>query len=200
MIVKYKQVGRDQLQNCPAEVDMATGVISINMDVWDDYDDFEKSFVIAHEVGHYVLDTDDEKEADLYALKAVYKTAPKSLRRSIQTLYRIGIVDTERMMSLYKHALSIDAQEGNQAAAIELQSIDNDFNQQFYTNQKTEKEMKKPMYIYRRADGAEVIETVTETKKKGHGLNGVNLGGYYFSFTNIMLIVIAVMLFVIYKK
>ena len=200
MIVKYKTVGREELQGCHAEVDMRTGVVSINADVWDIYDDFEKNFIIAHEMGHYNLDTDDETAADKYALSYVFGTAPRSLKRSIQALYRIGVLDSDRVLKLYQYALQMDANAGNQQAAIELQSVENDYNEEFNqtstTNQNQEK--MKRNYIYCRADGEETVET--ETKKRGHGMNGVNIGGYYFSFANILLLVIAILVFMIYKK
>ena len=75
--------------SCPACVDMETGVISINRDVWDRFDRFEKNFILFHEIGHYDLDTDSEYEADEYALRHVYKSAPRSLKRALQTLYKI---------------------------------------------------------------------------------------------------------------
>lgn len=202
MIVRYRTVGCAELQSCPAEVDMQTGVVSINADVWDMYDDFEKSFLIAHEMGHYILGTDDEKKADEYALNAVYRIAPKSLKRSLQALYRIGIVDSSRMLNLYQAALNLDARDGNQAAAIELQNIENDYKREFYTdNNQNNKTMKKTNYIRtRRADGAEVVETVETEKKRGHSVNGITVAGCYFSFTNIMLIIIAVLMVIILKK
>lgn len=195
MKVRYREVDSSVLQNCPAEVDMDTGVISINKDVWDDYDEFEQSFVIAHEVGHYELQTDSEIEADRYALKQVYRTAPKSLKRSIQTLYKVGIIDTRRMMALYTAALQLDAADGNQLAAIELQNI-----QQPQQIQNTT--MKKQGFIKsntrtRRADGGNATES---REKRGHSINGATVAGMYFSFTNILLIIIAVLLVVLIKK
>lgn len=202
MKVRYRTVGREELQSCPAEVDMKTGIVSINTDVWDKYDDFEKSFIIAHEMGHYILNTYNEMEADEYALMTVYRTAPNSLKRSLQALYRIGIVDSERMLKMYQAALHLDARDGNQAAAIELQSIEDDYNQEFYTeNNQNNKTMKKQNFIRtRRADGAEVVETFESDNKRGHSINGITVAGCYFSFTNIMLIIIAVMMMLILKK
>ena len=96
MEVKTRYVDAGVLGKCPAAIDMRTGVISINKSVWDSYDKFEKFFVIYHELGHYVLDTDSEYEADAYALRHVYKTAPRSLKRSLQTLMKIRVIDSRR--------------------------------------------------------------------------------------------------------
>lgn len=196
MKVKAIYVDSSVLGTCPASVDMLTGVVSINRDVWNRYDNFEKAFVIMHEVGHYVLDTDSEYEADAYALKHVYRTAPRSLKRSLQTLQKINVVDTGRLNALYQEALKLDAADGNPIAAIELERI----SENQYFNLKKSRKMTKnrgqetyfskksetpKVRVVRRADGGE---------KCGHGLNGVHIGGYYLSFTNLLLIAIALIL------
>ena len=201
MVVKVRYVDSSVLGTCPASVDMRTGVISINKSVWDRYDNFEKAFVIMHEVGHYALDTDSEYEADAYALKHVYRTAPRSLKRSLQTLCKIRVVDPVRLERLYQEALMLDASDGNELAAIELQRIGNESN--LFSNPKNHKKMIKnrgletypkktgivPDYkIIRRADGS----------KCGHGLNGIHIGDWYFSITNILLL--AILLVVWTKK
>lgn len=199
MKVPVRYVGEAELGRCPADVDMTTGVVSINRSVWDSYDDFEKSFVIFHEVGHYVLDTDSEYEADAYALKHVYKTAPRSLKRSLQTLMKIHVIDGNRLNALYREALELDAADGNHDAVLELERINNDnFNNQKSITMKNlngkesylSKKTATPDYrVVRRADGE------TENKK-GHKTNGIKIGDYYLSFTNILLVVlIAVMIF-----
>lgn len=196
MKVKTRYVDAATLGTCPASVDMQTGVISINRSVWDRYDNFEKAFVIMHELGHYVLDTDSEYEADAYALKHVYRTAPRSLKRSLQTLCKIRVIDPLRLDNLYKEALKLDAADGNEIAEIELEQI-NQTN--YFINHKNSRKMRAipgqetyptkrnrqaDVKIIRRADGA----------KCGHGMNGILLGDWYFSFTNILLIAIAVIL------
>lgn len=200
MKVKTRYVDSSVLGTCPASVDMRTGVVSINRDVWDGYDNFEKAFVIMHEVGHYVLDTDSEYEADAYALKHVYRTAPRSLKRSLQTLQKIRVVDAGRLNALYSEALKLDAADGNQIAAIELERISENqyFNHQNYgkmtknRGQETyfsKKSVTPNVRVVRRADGGE---------KCGHGLNGLHIGEWYFSFTNLLLI--AILLTLLFNK
>lgn len=190
-----RDVDSSVLGTCPASIDMKTGVININRDVWDRFDNFEKGFILMHEVGHYVLDTDSEYEADAYALKRVYRTAPRSLKRSLQTLMKIRVVDPHRLDALYREALTLDASDGNQIAAIEMERI----NDNQYFNHKNQIKMTKnrgqetyfskksetpKMRVVRRADG----------DKCGHGLNGLHLGNWYFSFTNLLLIAIVLIL------
>ena len=201
MKVPARYVDASVLGTCPASVDMQTGVVSINRSVWDSYDDFEKAFVVFHEVGHYVLDTDSEYEADAYALKHVYKTAPRSLKRSLQTLLKIRVIDGNRLNALYKEALALDAADGNADAVLELERI----NTNNFTNQKSitmrnfagqetylNKNQAKPdVRVVRRADG----ET---NSNKSHKTNGIKVGGMYFSFTNILLM--ALIIVVLFKK
>lgn len=194
MVVKVRYVDDSVLGTCPASIDMRTGVISINKSVWDRYDNFEKAFVIMHEIGHYVLDTDSEYEADAYALRHVYRTAPRSLKRSLQTLCKIRVVDPLRLQYLYNEALKLDAADGNGIAAIELQRV----SENQFSNNKKSKIMTKnrgpetypqktgivPDYkIIRRADGS-----------RGHGQNGIHIGDWYLSITNILLAIIVVTL------
>lgn len=195
MRVPVTYVDSATLGNCPASVDMRTGVVSINRTVWPRYDNFEKAFVIMHEIGHYVLNTDSEYEADAYALRRVYKTAPRSLKRSLQTLCKIRVLDPSRLEHLYREALRLDADDGNEIAELELQQINN---KQYFNNQNPEKMRKTPgqetyptkrnqqtdFRLIRRADG----------DKRGHALNGLVIGNIYFSFTNLLLMAIALIL------
>lgn len=182
--------------SCPCAVNMRNGVVYVNTSVWGRYDNFEQKFLIMHEVGHYVLDTDSEYEADAYALQKVFNTAPRSLRRSLQTLCKIGVIDPNRLNMLYVEALKLDTSYGNQAAAIELQNICNENN--IFSNNKKSKIMTKnrgpetypqktgivPDYkIIRRIDGS-----------RGHGQNGIHIGDWYLSITNILLAIIVVIL------
>lgn len=185
--------------SCPASVDMDSGLISINRSVWDRYDRFEKNFILWHEIGHYELDTDSEYEADEYALQHVYKTAPRSLKRALQTLYKIRVVDGSRLDHLYRVALTLDAADGNGNASLELQNIEyfnKPKNQKVMTNTTAnetylaKRTNKNRVRVVRRANGDENIN------EKSHKTNGIKLGGMYFSFTNILLmILIAVVLF-----
>ena len=193
MKIPVQYVDASVLGRCPAAVDMQTGVVSINRSVWDQYDNFEKSFVIMHEIGHYVLDTDSEYEADAYALKHVYRTAPRSLKRSLQTLCKIRVIDPRRLDSLYRVALQLDAEDGNEIASLELERI-NQFNNQNFKKmtqnrgQETYPEKRNiipDIRVIRRADG-----------DKGHGKNGLHVGDWYFSCTNILLAAILVVMLV----
>lgn len=199
-----------ELQSCPAAVDMETGDLLVNLDVWDQYTEAEKRFITGHELGHYKLDTDSEIEADKYALERNFGKINKSLKSSFTALEKSNVNNEERWNALYENALEIDAEHGNDLAANELKKI-------HYKNKKQAKIMRtipgQITYIqpddYRsairnnfcREDGGEgevtppvVIEQGNQ--RRGHLTNGVNLGNFYMSFTNILLLVIAVILIV----
>lgn len=55
--------------HCPARTNLFTGELQLNMDVWPYLTKAEQREVIAHEEGHWVLQTINEDEADEYALK-----------------------------------------------------------------------------------------------------------------------------------
>lgn len=199
MKVKTKNVDASVLGRCPAAIDMTTGVISINRSVWDRFDNFEKAFVIYHELGHYNLDTDNEYEADAYALHHVYKTAPRSLKRALRALVKCNIVDHARLDALYQEALKLDAEDGNTDAVLELENIN------YFNNQSKNQNIMTPntanetylskrntnaVRVVRRADGAE--------NGKSHKRNGIMIGEWYFSLTNLILIVI--LLTILFKK
>ena len=184
----YRYVTSAELGNCPCAVECTEGVIEVNRDVWNAYDEFERRFLIAHEEGHYFLDTDDETEADIYALRQVAGTAPKSLARAIGALLKVGVIDEGRYYYLYEEALKLDGDMGNPDAEKELKKFRNKF--------KGDKNMSKKRYY--RADGDEPETTQDKKERKPnteHMPNGIQFMGCYFSFTNILLIAIGVMLY-----
>lgn len=170
-------VTRKELGTCPAAVDMDCGIVEINRDEWGKYDEFQRRFIIAHEEGHYKMSTDNESEADVYAIRKVAGTAPKSLARSIETLFKVGIVDDNRYENLYREALIIDYEMGNEQALIELEKLNN------------MNEFKKKTFKRNRMDGTESDDRKVEPGRS-HRTNGLVIGDFYFSFTNIALIAI----------
>ncbi|MDX9696472.1 MAG: hypothetical protein RBT49_11840 [Bacteroidales bacterium] len=192
-----------ELGNCPASVRMDNGLIEINADVWDRYSDFEKSFIIEHEIGHFTLQTDNETEADIYALHRVYKTVPGSLKKSLQTLYKIGVITGDRLENLYKEALRLDVLDnGNIKAKNELKNLGvNKMNTKRSTGNSPFVNMRS-----NRADGAPAATTTTGTQSIAQamrdrfmtesGLNnkrtGIVVGEHFLSYEVILLAVMLV--------
>ena len=203
-----------ELQNCPAAVDMETGDLLVNLDVWDKYTEAEKQFIIGHELGHFKLDTDSEIRADEYSLKRNFGKIRKSLKSSFTALEKTNVRNEERWDALYENALQIDAENGNDRAAQELKKI-------HYKTKKTQTMRTIPGQItyinkdyftgrnYYRADGDEGMEVdndgivtppVIDRPRRGHATNGITIGDYYMSFTNLLLVAIAIILIVKLKN
>lgn len=121
--IPMQWVGADLLQNCPAAIDVTHGLLLLNGDVWENYDDFQKVFIIEHELAHFRHPEYTEIEADREALHAVYGKVNQSLKRAIETLYQVGVTDEDRLFALYIEALKLDAASGNKAARKELEYI-----------------------------------------------------------------------------
>ncbi len=211
--MKFIDTDSSDLQDCPAAVDMDTGDIYINRDVWDKYTESEKQFILQHESGHYNRQTDSEEESDLYALRQNFGKVKKSLKSSFSALEKAGVKSKKRIDSLWRNALTIDAKNGNETARKELAKLNLEhFNQK--SNKMRQKQggvtfigrpgtvktgkSKRQIAVRRgfcRADGDENNEKQGEKK---HKCNGISISGYYFSFTNILLVTIALIL--IFKK
>lgn len=189
-------VDRSVLGNCPASVDMSSGLIDINKSVWSKYTPFEQQFIVEHENGHYFMQTDDEKEADLYALRKMAGTEKNSLKRCIKALAKVGVFETSRMNQIYIEALKLDIEKtGNNLAKKELNNIIN----------------KKMSYKrrYNRIDGNidETMNEIDETNSipeskifnfnivPNNTMRSVRIGRLELSFTDIALITIAIILY-----
>ena len=165
----------------PASVDTETGMLILNPRVWENYTQFEKKFIIAHEEGHYVNPYGSEEDADLYAIKKLAGTEPKSLAKAVATLDKIPNITEERLDILYYEALKIDAQMGNTEAKEKIQNIETMY----------KKRSNFPKKV-RRADGDSNVNNNEYVSKvephRSHKTNGIVIGGFYFSFTNIILL------------
>lgn len=190
----------------PAMVHMDTGLIKLNRDVWDNYDDFQKKFILEHELGHFLMNEDSEIEADKYALHKVYKTEPNSLNKAIGTLHKIGIKNPERHKALVVEALKIDAADNhNKLALKELEKLGISMNRK--------RTMGDSPFIRRKfaaVTGDEDVSTnTTNINSAGISLlreimkpnkRGIEIKDYYISFEAISLVLIAIAIFMLSKK
>jgi len=205
-MTNLRYVTSKELGQCPASVEMDSGLIDINVDVWDRYNDFQRSFIIEHEIGHYELQTDDEALADTYALKKLYGSVNGSLKKSLETLFKIGIVDNDRLTKLYIEALKIDAFDNNNENAIkELENLGiTKMNKKQTVGSNPFLNQKK-----NRADGK-----TAENKQSGHEIaqalkdkfmsessaaaqskkTGISIGNYFFSYEAILMALMIVLM------
>ncbi|MBO7201858.1 MAG: hypothetical protein J6V54_10765 [Bacteroidales bacterium] len=223
MLITY--VDSKELGSCPAAVLMDDGTIQINADVWHRYTPYQQQFILAHEQGHYELQTQSEELADLYALRTLHGTSPQSLKQSIDTLVKMGnVIPTERVMALYIQALKIDATiNQNQRAKTELAKICTGTSNKTQINNNNNKTMRQSKYNkYHRADGATTGVDTTEHQpmyadsqlaqdnQKQPDYNrlhiitnlkpGLQIGGTFFDLHTILMAAILVVLCMIYKK
>lgn len=109
MTIGCEIVGREALQSCPAAVrlfgDRAT--LLLNATVLRRYTPYERRFVVAHEMGHLLMKTADERVADAFALGLLAGTERDSLRASLRTLEKVDIPPA-RLQRLLHLAIGID--------------------------------------------------------------------------------------------
>lgn len=105
-----KIVGLDRMGLCPAAVEWGNGEANllVNALTFPAASDFSRKFYIAHELGHYLLKTDSEEEADAFAIQLLAGTERKSLKKSLMALYELGTIPYSRMERLYELAKHID--------------------------------------------------------------------------------------------
>lgn len=112
------------LGDSPAALSRQDGIIYINMPLFSRYNDFQKRFIILHELGHYYLNTNSEIKADAYAFSALAGTEKRSLRQSIETIEATlkdgNQTKAERLRYITLMAYKWDADNGNQEAALEF--------------------------------------------------------------------------------
>ena len=100
------------MYDTPAAIDRKAGIMYINPKLWFKLTRFQQKFVKLHEIGHYVLNTDIEEEADAYAFDHLVGTEPRSMKQCIETLETI--LDPNRtghnlrIQTLTKRALAWD--------------------------------------------------------------------------------------------
>lgn len=77
------------MSDTPAAIDRETGTLFINPRLYFRLTKFQQKFVILHEKGHYILNTDIEEEADAYAFDHLVGTEYRSMKQMIETLETI---------------------------------------------------------------------------------------------------------------
>lgn len=127
--VRYVKGGLGR--NNPARVNLDTGVVEVNANLFRHYSPLQRELVLQHEAGHVYHDTvDNEELADRYALEQVAGTVQYSLRRSVDGLLEIlekANVPEERKKELIISALRIDAERfGNEHAKALLEELKKD--------------------------------------------------------------------------
>ncbi|MDR1172979.1 MAG: DUF3318 domain-containing protein [Bacteroidales bacterium] len=118
--MKIRYVDRFVESDSPARVYRDLGLIEINLSRWLQLPKPYRDYILAHEEGHWALNTTDEMKADEYAFKKLAGKAPYSLRNSILTLYDVLPFTTpeqhRRLEAAELRALKYSARNGNKEA------------------------------------------------------------------------------------
>lgn len=96
----------------PAAIDRDSATLFINPKLWFKLTRFQQNFVRLHEIGHLVLDTNIEEEADAYAFDRLVGTEHRSMKQCIETLETIldpnRLGHKMRINALYERAIAWD--------------------------------------------------------------------------------------------
>ncbi|GHU85346.1 hypothetical protein FACS1894153_0380 [Bacteroidia bacterium] len=112
----------------PASINLGTGIITINKDVWQQFSDVQKKLIYLHELAHYRLNTvDDEIACDKWAIEQYAGSEKKSLRKAVNayaSLLDKDYIPEERKRHILISCLTIDHEKfGNKQALALLKEI-----------------------------------------------------------------------------
>ena len=124
---------------CPAAVQIdghGNPTFLVNRLTFPAADPFAQRFYLAHELGHWLLATDNEQTADTFALAALAGTEHQSLKKSLAALNRLHTIPYSRLHALYQHCITIDNQHKHQPliSIIMKQNLSNDLNRKIFVN------------------------------------------------------------------
>ncbi len=100
------------MYDTPAAIDRESATLYLNPKLWFKLTRFQQNFVRLHELGHLVLNTDIEEEADAFAFDRLVGSEHRSMKQCIETLetildpHRLG--HRVRIDALYQRALAWD--------------------------------------------------------------------------------------------
>lgn len=116
-IIGVQILSNDHLRGSYAAVDVITGVMYINRQLWPRLSEDMQYFILCHEFCHLKYNTDNEFSVDNEAFKMYVKTG-RSLRQMVQSLclnmteYEPSEEIVRRANALYNNALIFDKQHG----------------------------------------------------------------------------------------
>ena len=112
----------DDLGNTPAKINRYTGIIQLNNKIWHEIPEIQRRFILLHELGHYYLNTSDEKKADEYAFEHLAGKMPYSLKGILGAISENLDIENnpkhrERYLEIVKKLIQIDAEKFNNKTA-----------------------------------------------------------------------------------
>lgn len=117
MIYKYQS----GMGSNPATVNIETGEIYVNKDIWDEFTPTEKAIILLHEEGHYANHTLDEIKADCYLIEKYLCKANNPKRRAdlLNCIFKI-VPDDERKIEFVRNLMQYDSTANNNRCSERL--------------------------------------------------------------------------------
>ena len=203
----FRAVGYNELQDCPAAV-MIDGnglpTFLVNRNSFPRMSDFEQRFALAHELGHYLMDSGDEEVADAFALGALAGTEPRSLKKSLSALYNLQTIPYDRMKALYMRCLQLDKNQKNNSKNIKKmkQNLSKIYGAPLQMNREDGEPMPStldvPTAAQNAADAAQVIGDIIVGNNRRRA--GLRINNVFFSVESILLTAILIVLVVMVAK
>lgn len=109
-----RTLGTDTLGSCPAAIvtdqDSGTSTLLLNRSTFHPLPPQQQRFIIAHELGHLLLDTDNELLADAFALGLTAGRQHQSLKNALRALASMPTIPLHRLQHLYALCQNLDSQ------------------------------------------------------------------------------------------
>lgn len=175
------------LGNSPAAVNMRTGRIALNSDLWDQYDAIEQDWIINHELGHYKYASDDELIADNFATKKTNIALSKVLK----ILKKIG-ANQERINNINKQIKNnkdMMRQSIGNSPFVPNKAMSYADGGGTTENNQTDEERRQAALALMLRSAANNTPSLKTQKK------GIVISDFYLSFEVIALVAVAVVLF-----
>lgn len=117
MIYKYQS----GMGTNPATVNIETGEVYVNKDIWDEFTPTEKAIILLHEEGHYANHTLDEIKADCYLINKYLCKANNPKRRAdlLNCIFKI-VPDDERKIEFVRNLMQYDSTANNNRCSERL--------------------------------------------------------------------------------
>lgn len=168
--------------NNPATADFDNGVILINKKIWDKFTKWEKVFILEHEKGHLTLQTECEELADNYAISKTYRVNKDAFKDALSALKKVAS-DKNRIDNIYYLLFN-----QNLLNNTEMNFKKNTSTDPIMKQQEEHRSEKRP--VKKNFNGKKGRRNFDGTTNTSHKINGITVGGVYFSMTNILLALI----------
>lgn len=189
---------------CPAAVQIdghGNPTFLVNRITFPTADPFAQRFYLAHELGHWLLATDNEQTADTFALAALAGTEHQSLKKSLHALNRLHTIPYSRLHALYQHCITIDNQHKHQPliSPIMKQNLSNDLNRKIFVNHADGDDTPNPSVDNATlANAAQLLGDIIGGPCRRRA--GLRVNGIFFSLESILLTALLILAVIALKR